>query len=337
MPIINSTVIDSLGNSQSAHAEVKVHLKTDMGPWTIMRKMEGGKNERGEVWEGETELTVIWPFEDQDKVVIGDGTQALINTLLPEALRGFFFIDGEQLHNFFRVSSSAEISQAIDYVSQLELVKKALEHFTSLEKVLHKQVTKTTPRIRELQHKIDYIESDIENRHEEIEKKEREILDAEGDLITVKDFLKNNSVENVSSLERERQLLETDIHKDKQPRLRSLESERNAYLVDIAPFIYLKKPIESTYSLINEKVEKGELPSDIKETFVLELIERGRCICGNDLSSEARATLEEFANASLSDLSEVAISGKTTINYILSQIEEFASTIDKKSIQIDAL
>ncbi len=337
MPIINSTVIESLGNNQSTHVEVKVHLKTDSGPWTIMRKMEGGKNEHGKLWRGESELTVIWPFEDQDKVVSGEGTQSLINTLLPEALKGFFFIDGEQLHNFFRVSTPARISQAIDNVSQLDLVRKALDHLASLEKELRKQVKKTTPKIEDLQNKINYIESDIENRSKEIEKKERDKLDAESELINVKDFLRDNSVENVRSLEHERQLLEDDIQKDKQPRLRSLEAERNSYLVEIAPFIYLKQPIERTYSLINDKVEKGELPSKIKETFVLELIERGRCICGNDLSSEARATLEAFATASLSELSEVAISGKTTINDILSQIEEFPSKIDNMSIEIDAL
>jgi len=337
MPVINSTVVNSLENNQSTHAEVKVHLETDIGPWTIMRKMGGWKNEQGRFLQGDSELTVIWPFEDQDKVVSGEGTQALINNLLPEALRGFFFIDGEQLHNFFRVSTPARISEAIDTVSQLDLVSRALEHLESLEKELRKYIKKTTPKIEDLEKRIHYIDSDIEKRKEDIETKKREKLEADSELIKVKDFLKNNSVENIRSLESERQLHEADVKQDKQPRLRALESKRNAYLVDIAPFIYLKKPIENTYSLIKDKVAKGELPSKIKETFVRELIEKGRCICGNDLSSEARATLEEFADVSLSELSEVAISGKTTISDILTSIEEFPSTIDNLSIEIDAL
>jgi DNA sulfur modification protein DndD len=336
--VVNWSIRQSLENNQSTYAEVKVHLKTDKGPWTVMRKLGGRKNEHGEFSEGESELTVIWPFEDQDKVVTGDGTRALINTLLPEALNGFFFIDGEQLHDFFRVSTPKKISAAIDDVSQLELVKNAVEHFSSLAAELHKQVKKTTPKLEDLQYKITYVGSDIKNRNNEIAKKERVLLDAESELITVKEFLKNNSVENVRSLERERQQLETDIQKDIQPRLRSLESDRNTYLVDIAPFIYLKKPIEDTYSLIDDKMAKGELPSRIKETFVRELIEKGRCICGNDLSTEGRATLEEFANLqTLSELSDVAFSGKTTISDILTRIEEFPSTIDKKSIDIDGL
>ena len=67
-----------------------------------------------------------------------------------------------------------------------------------------------------------------------------------------------------------------------------------------------------------------------------ELIEEGRCICGNELTSESTATLVEFSkHLALSELSEVAWVGKTTIEQILSEIQEFPKTIDSMNKSID--
>ena len=101
-------------------------------------------------------------------------------------------------------------------------------------------------------------------------------------LIRVKEFLKTHNSTVIAPLENERQSLETDIKKLKE-QIGKKEYQRNSYLVEIAPFIYLKKEIEQTYKIIEEKVEKGELPPRIKETFIKELLEKGHCICGNEL------------------------------------------------------
>jgi len=128
MPIINVSEITELKPNQSTYAEVIVSIETDIGPWTIKRHIDGGKSALGEIYFDSPKLTVIHPVSGQDKIVEGDETQKLINNLLPEALRNFFFIDGEQLREFFRFSSSKEVAKAIDNVSQLELMYKTAEN-----------------------------------------------------------------------------------------------------------------------------------------------------------------------------------------------------------------
>jgi len=338
MPIINAKELSSLEINQSAYTEVIVHLITDAGPWTIKRIIEGEKDVSGKInIESNGKLTIIHNMDGQDKIVEGEGTQQLINNLLPEALKSFFFIDGEQLREFFKISTPQKIARAIDIVSQLELVYKAAENLEMYEKLLKRNVKVTTPNLKQISNAIDLLNTkkdEIKNKiksQEDANEKDRE------ELIRVKNFLKNHANLNVSSLEKDRQAIENDIG-NLNRNIKTREKDRNEYLVNIAPFIYLKKYIEDTYNVISANIEKGLLPSKIKENFVRELLEKGRCICGNKLIGEARTELEEYSqNLSLSELSEVSIAGKTTILDILSYLEEFPTKIDALRNEIDDL
>lgn len=335
MPIINTGTLKDLENNQTTYAEVVVHLNTSIGPWAIKRRVEGGKDALGEPYVSEVgRLTVVHPVGGQDKIESGEDTQVLINNILPEALKNFFFIDGEQLREFFRVSTPENIAKAIDTVSQLELVYKSESHLEKVEGALRKNVRATTPQLETVQRNIELTQMSMEKIKKAIGDIEKGQEKDRLELIYVKEYLKNHSSSTVSQLEKERQFLENDIEKFKELIVKN-ESKRNAYLVEIAPFIYLKKEIEQTYRIIEGKVEKGELPPRIKDTFIRELLEKGRCICGNDLTGEARNTLEEYSKTvSLSELSEISIVGKTTISEIFESIQEFPDKIEAMNDEI---
>jgi len=338
MPIINTSKIADLENNQSTCAEVIIQLETDIGLWTIKRKIEGAKDYNGIFKINQnSHLTVIHPVGNQDKIDEGEETQVLINNLLPEALRSFFFMDGEKLREFFEVSDPEKIAKAIDIVSQLDLVYNSANNLEMFEKSLRKNVKATTPQLKEVQNKIESLQGKIQNIKEKIEDKKENLNGNNIDLKLVKNYLKNNSNLNVSNLEDERQTIEIDIKKFKKL-IYSLELDRNSYLVEIAPFIFLQKTLKQSYKIIEDKVEKGELPPRIKETFIRELLEKGRCICGNDLTKEARNELEEYSKKlTLSELSEISIVGKTTIDDLLNNIKLFPEKIDKFNNNIDNL
>lgn len=329
MPVINTSALKKLQNNQSISAEVVIHLSTDIGPWIIKRTLDGGKSGLGDLYFNDTsKLTVVHPVYGQDKIDTGDDTQILINNLLPEALKNFFFIDGEQLREFFKVSTPENIAKAIDIVSQLELVYKASDHLSKVENNLRKSVKNSTPQLERVQRNIELTQKKIDELKITIKTTEKQKEKDHEEIAKVKEFLKTHNSAVIASLEKERQSLESDIHKLNEQISRK-EYQRNSYLVEIAPFIYLKKEIEQAYKIIEEKVERGELPPRIKETFIKELLEKGRCICGSELTGEARKTLEEYRKkVTLSELSEISIVGKTTIEDIFSGIREFPEKID---------
>jgi len=335
MPVINTSALKKLKVNQNTSAEVEIHLNTDIGPWIIKRKLEGGKSGLGDLYFDDiSKLTVVHPVYGQDKIDTGEDTQILINNLLPEALKNFFFIDGEQLREFFKVSTPENIAKAIDIVSQLELVYKAADHLSKVENSLRKNVKNSTPDLARVQSNIEKTQKKIEDLKTTIKATEKQKEKDHEEIARVKEFLKTHNSTVIASLEGERQSLESDINKLNE-QLRKKEYQRNSYLVEIAPFIYLKNEIEQTYKIIEEKVEKGELPPRIKETFIRELLEKGHCICGNELKGEARKALEEYSKkVTLSELSEISIVGKTTIEDIISSIREFPEKIDSFNEEI---
>jgi DNA sulfur modification protein DndD len=60
--------------------------------------------------------------------------------------------------------------------------------------------------------------------------------------------------------------------------------------------ILSKKIVDDTAGLIEERRQKGNIPPGIREPFIKDLIEKGLCICGNDLSdgSPGRSQIEKF-------------------------------------------
>lgn len=335
MPIINAAELTALNANQSTYAEVIVSIDTDIGPWTIKRRIGGGKTALGKIYLDPPKLTVVHPVGGQDKIAEGDETQRLINNLLPEALRQFFFIDGEQLREFFKFSSPKKIAEAIDNVSQLELMYKAAENLEAYGKQLRGNVKATTPQLKVVQQQIGLLEKEIEEKRSSIQDIEEELEKGKLELSQVEEYLRKHNDASVAALQGERESLEKDIYSLKR-HLQEEEAERDSYLVDIAPYILLRDDIKAAYLLIQQKVDKGELPPRIKETFVQELLERGRCICGNELIGNAKQELEAYSRKlALSELSEVSIIGKTTIEDILSAIEEFPDRIDKLNEKID--
>ncbi|MCP1715514.1 DNA sulfur modification protein DndD [Methanocalculus alkaliphilus] len=337
MPIINVQEIESLKPNQSTSAEVRVNIKTEGGPWTIIRRFDAKKNDVGDLLIGGSKLTVIYPVGGQDKYIEGEETQILINNLLPEALRNFFFIDGEQLREFFKYKGSSEIAEAIDKVSQMELIDKAAKNLEKYRKSLRRDVKATTPKLQQVQNEIISIQEEIEFRQNFIKNYEKAIEKDIVDLHEVEGFLRQYNEPKIAVLQSERDSLIKDINYFKL-QIAEKEINRNNYLVEIAPSIFLKEEIETAYKLIQYKVDKGELPPKVKETFVRELIERGTCICGNELTDQAKAELASYSKKlTLSELSEVCIYGKTTIEEILSDVSEFSNVIDKYNGDIESL
>ncbi len=337
MPIINVQELESLKPNQSTSAEVRVNIKTEGGPWTIIRRFDAKKNDVGELTIGEAKLTVIYPVGGQDKYIEGEETQILINNLLPEALRNFFFIDGEQLREFFKYKGSSEIAEAIDKVSQMELINKAAENLEKYRKVLRKNVRDTTPKLKQVQNDIISLQNEIKFRQLFIKNYEKDIEKDGAELREVESFLRQYNEPKIADLQNERESLIKDLEYFK-TQIAEREDNRNNYLVEIAPSIFLKEEIETAYELIQYKVDKGELPPKVKETFVRELIERGKCICGNELTDQAKSELESYSKKlTLSELSEVCIYGKSTIEEILSDISDFSTIIDKYNDDIESL
>ncbi|MBT8508697.1 hypothetical protein AZH53_09800 [Methanomicrobiaceae archaeon CYW5] len=338
MPLINTRALEELRPGQTVAAEVTILLSADGRPWSITRSREIGKSALGFMEKSYTDkIRVIYEENGQNKVIDTPDAQVLINNILPEALRSFFFIDGEQLREFFKVSSPRKIAAAIDQVSQLDILYRVAASLDLSEKKLRKSARSNNPKVQELEKRLELIENNITKSQTGIIDFEQKKDDLEGEKILVDDYLQNYSHKNISRLAQERDLVKKDIS--------ALDNDiavdvadRNAFLVDKAPFIYLKDTIEASYDIIQSKVERGVLPPPIRENLIGELLEKGECICGTQLNEETRQNLTEYAKSlQYSEYAEKGVEGKYALTTILNDIKKFPEMIDEKNAKIDKL
>ncbi|MGL4913123.1 MAG: hypothetical protein ACRC3Y_11920, partial [Romboutsia sp.] len=166
----------------------------------------------------------------------------------------------------------------------------------------------------------------------------KSLKDYNSALEKVVKYLEQSNSEIVNTKQRERKRIEKDLEISK----RDLE----AIKIKIATYISknLKTPLIASYfeniiQYLEDKREKGELPSDIKMQFIDDLLERQRCICGCDLKpgTEHYGTVEKLkAVAGRSELDDAYSKITSYIKYI-GDGKDFYSELDnlnKNEIEI---
>ena len=91
---------------------------------------------------------------------------------------------------------------------------------------------------------------------------------------------------------REQQKIKNQLKEDIKEvgeRLKEYQKQINDLVIEYAPFWFLKEELIETGKRINSIGIKGELPPKIKSTFIEELIEKKRCICGTIINKDDKA------------------------------------------------
>ena len=235
-------------------------------------------------------------------------TDVLMNEILPESLSSYFILDGEFLEKFW--SGIQRVQVGIEQISQLHLIHSAIAHINSFKKNIppmgNQEIDKLTEQIK----LIDYYENSLDihgnnkfsnerrygfEKFEEDEfyhatgkpriqdlKEDINKIDQNIDDITKKFAL--SGIEQVKLLNKEMQ--------DKEEELKRLTdnkqvSEKNYFenMITNIPLYFLKSAIDYSIELVDSLRAKGELPYTAKKIFTNDLLERGLCICHNDLKS----------------------------------------------------
>jgi len=216
----------------------------------------------------------------------------LINSLIPEAISDYFFIDGEGIHNIVgdeillreAIRNIQGLTAAEDSKQDLEKLrvkkntnfKKLTANNSELEKI-NSKIIKKDEKIAEIKEKkIPYIseKTRIDNELRQARIKLRECNIADIDILVKRE---EALIKNVKRL---------DANIDKaEIRKRKISGEYSSHIFSQSFLGELDKFIE-------EKGSVGELPSGYEEIFVNRLLEKKVCICGKKFSEHS----DEFKN-----------------------------------------
>lgn len=334
MPIINATVVSELNIGEKASAEVKITLHTQQGLWIIKRIIVGFKNPKGMLTYEYGDLQVVREIEGETILDEGENTQILINNLLPIDLRNFFFIDGEQLREFFRFRSPERVGKAIEQVSQLELIEKSDEHLRTLKRNLRRDVRESTPQLEVIQQKISSNEEAMKKNQEIINDLRENVEKWRVELQEIREYLADTNNKDLKILTSERNSIETDIRQLEND-LSAHYREKYRYLVEIAPYIYLRKEIEQSKALIEENIGAKTKLHNISRELIISILSEKKCICGKDIDDNAQTLLKSYSDELIfSDLRDILISGKNRYDDILKSLSGFQERLDELNLKI---
>lgn len=206
-----------------------------------------------------------------------DNPIGVINTILPSNVRTYFFFDGEKIDNFARPESAQEVQEAIYKVLSLETLTRAKTHLSKAARDLRGQLKGIVND--ELK---DLLSEDTDLRQQEEDLVERQVQLKESITVAQRHAEEVNQqlreFEAVEALQRQYDLLTREI----QERRQEFE-ELKTRIRDLASQGYIalgRNAVEAALQMLDEKRERGEIPSNVRHQFIQDLLERHICICG---------------------------------------------------------
>lgn len=287
--IISKEAVQRASVGEMVHAQVDIVFNHEGQRYIATRKIKGIKQPHGTVQEQrDVEFMLMRTgFDGQTKMISNPiGT---INAILPSTVRTYFFFDGEKIDNFARPEAGREVKTAIYQVLNLEILTRAKNHLAAAARELRGElkglVGDELKALIAQDEEARQQQSDLLRRQEEIK---REMEAAKRHVAEVNQQLRD--LEAVQAQQAQYELFSQQITARQSEfaslinRIRELASQG---YVSVAADAYTKALI-----VLNEKRQRGEIPSNIRKQFVQDLLDRGICICGRAFSEHEPAHIQ---------------------------------------------
>lgn len=336
--MLNYRATEELDENKQVDSYVKLEFEDRGKLYTIIRSQTFTKKQGKLI--GENNIKPIISYTDSrtgnDKEII---EKDFIDSIIPKRLRHFFFFDGERINKLAQVDGKEEIKKAILDILGLTTIDNTNKDLEGIRSEYTKELgNNSNDEEKEYVKKLESKETELTINEEILEEHKKNIGKFNEELDRSVKYLEQSNSEIVRSRQRELSSIEKD--------LKLLDRQLDDIRLNISQYISksLKVSIISEYfediaGYLEDKREKGELPSDIKLQFIDDLLERGRCICGCDLDAGTSQykTVENLKSvAGRSELDDAYSKITSYIKYISGE-ESFYTKIEeinKNEIQI---
>lgn len=300
--ILNEHAIAIAGGEERIRLSVQVAFEHDAYRYTAKRTQFFRKTDGMEIEQvGGAVLELSWtdPSGTFDK---SRNPESQMNQILPEKMHSYFLFNGERIEKLAYASASQEIREAIRTLMGLEIVERARNHLGGkVKKHFSKQVKEgASDELRKVIDRENEIEDEIEDKKNDSETERNNIQQFDVEIQFISNKLK--AIEATAGLQRERDGINRRLDEIKSElvginlAMRQLVSDRG-----FLPFIH---PVaQKVGALLEERRKKGELPYQIKQQFIDDLLTREKCICGAELTkgSAAYTTVERYKKSAASE------------------------------------
>lgn len=240
------------------------------------------------------------PISDHDQI------KQILDSIIDLKNKDFFLFDGEQMEELTKQSSKSmeNIKRGITELLRLDAIKLVKDELAKAQRDIEKEIkdNSLSVELEQVNIEIDEIQNAIEKAQAQLNaaNAELESLDREKSEIDAKI---RSSAEGAEKQKRKDEYLEELNSFDDE-----LTEQRRNFREDLKTIAaYLGEAVVTdAYNDLKQRADRGELPANIKDDFIKELISTGVCICGNNLNEhpEAVEKLKEYLNKNIGQYAE---------------------------------
>ena len=295
--LISKEAISRAQSGETVQTLVELAFTHDGERYLVSRRLSGVKQPDGSIainsQDDFTMMRIQW--DGQAKRV--NNPIGTMNAILPSNVRTYFLFDGEKIDNFAKPEASDEVRYAIYNVLKLEVLTRARRHLEDVAAEYRRELKRvSTGELRELVEREEKARKEKEQALARKEELEREIESARRKIADIDQRLRE--IQDARALQQQRERIERDL-KQRESELGGLVEEIRR--IATSSFVTIAHPaIERALAILDEKRERGEIPSNIRQQFIQDLIERLQCICGRpfELNSPEHNRLLALMNSS---------------------------------------
>ncbi|MCP9491207.1 MAG: AAA family ATPase [Solirubrobacteraceae bacterium MAG38_C4-C5] len=266
-------------------ATVTLEFEHEGRRYSVRRTTVDRKNTEGAASRVKDAVVSVGFIDEDGEHHNRDDTSAgTINEVLPERLHRFFFFDGERIEQLVKPDAYAEIEQAIKGILGLQVVENAIKHTDEARKDLERELRDLgTDEDRALADELAQVRTKRDERRETVAQHRRNLTALEDERQVVGDRLAQ--LAEAATLQHEREELERDLEESEKS-IRASRTSLSDHIARKGWLAFAAGLAQQTSAVFEERRERGEIPSDLKRQFVEDLLERGRCICGCELTPD---------------------------------------------------
>ena len=279
-PKWNSFAADQLENGEEDFVEVKIVMEDEStNIVTFKRVLNFYKNDLGKVISGKS--TFVITEDDGINTKEYMSTETYLNKHLPLKLRKYFLFNGEQLGNFFNLSTSGNIKDSVDQLSQLNLLNKLVSHLDSIESTHIARGKKLSPNLTKIRNDI----KKEEKKYNDNKKKFDDAVRTRDGLTLKISELEDQITSNKGD---PKELMEERKNKEKEldNKIKSIKNNEmmyKQYLLDNFFYILGYESLIDLQTIGESLAIQNFIPADIKKSFLKQLLDNNVCICGEPL------------------------------------------------------
>lgn len=290
MSLCNNKSVTLAEPNEDITVSVSIHFVDDKDrPYIFERSLDFYKTKAGDLRQrqNKTDFKVTKPYKND--IVVKYDDEYTIKKIIPKKIQEYFFFDGARLGEYFQANSSQNIKDSVFDISQLNLVESLDENLDHVLEKYQIQEKKITPKIGDARAKVTKYEKDIENYKKDIHSYKKEIDDSEGEIESInKKLLELNEITVTKAVKDEKKLTKEiqkiDKQLNNQVKPYGSHIKRKHLIIENYSLLYAYPYFFNILNLGEDSRKKGFIPPKYKKSFLQDLLDEGKCICGIDLN-----------------------------------------------------